>query len=147
MCASNLRQIGQGIAVFRNDNRVWPQTLAEILMGGEVNAEVFACPSSDAEKAPGLTIQEAALTLIHPKHCSYIYFPPPADAGDLAIERVLAVERVENHRGGGMNILFGDGHVNWFDSQRAQFILSELNAGHNPPRTPATLPAGAVGAR
>ena len=101
---------------------------------------MFACPSSDAEKAPGLTIQEAALTLTNPKHCSYIYFPPPADVGDVPAERVLAVERMENHKGKGMNILFGDGLVEWFDAKAAQIILDELKAGHNPPRTPATQP-------
>jgi hypothetical protein len=42
-----------------------------------------------------------------------------------------------------MNILFGDGHVEWFDAKAAQIILNELKPGHNPPRTPATQPAGA----
>lgn len=140
LCASNLRQIGQGIWVYRNDHRVWPQTFAEILIGGDMNPETFTCRSSDARKVPDLTPQEAARSLTNPKHCSYIYFPPPADAGDVDAEAVLAMERMENHESQGMSILFGDGHVEWCSATWAQFILSELKAGHNPPRTPTTRP-------
>jgi hypothetical protein len=46
-------------------------------------------------------------------------------------------ERMENHKGQGMNVLFNGDHVEWFDAQNAQFILDELKAGHNPPRWPA----------
>lgn len=144
-CLSNLRQIGHSIALYRQDYQVWPQTLAQILIGGDLNPEMFTCPSSSAERAPGTTPQEAARSLTNPKHCSYIYFPPPADAGDMDAETVLAMERMENHESQGMNILFGDGHTEWFDAKSAQFILSELKAGHNPPRRPATQPATALG--
>jgi prepilin-type processing-associated H-X9-DG protein len=139
-CAANLRIIGQAITVYRNDHGVWPQSLAEIAMGDNLNPEVFICLSSGAEKAPGATPQETARSLINPKHCSYIYFPPPPDAGDVNPDRILAVERMANHNGKGMNILFADGHAEWLDAQEAQAVLDALKAGHNPPLRPTTRP-------
>lgn len=141
MCASNLRQIGQGMALYHHDHRVWPQTLAQIMVGAGINAECFTCPSSGTEKALVATTQEAVQALASPKHCSYVYFPAPADAKSFPAETVLIVERLENHSHQGMNVLFGDGHAEWFDLKTSQFILNELNAGHNPPRWPTTRPA------
>lgn len=139
-CASNMQQLAQSVALYRNDYHVWPQTLGDILIGGDLNPDFFTCPSSSAEQARGLTIQEAAQTLTDPKHGSYIYYPPPPDAGDLDPKIVLMVERPENHKGDGMNVLFADGHVEWFRQPDFQRVLAELQAGHNPPRWPATQP-------
>jgi prepilin-type processing-associated H-X9-DG protein len=46
---------------------------------------------------------------------------------------VLAYEQVTNHNKKGMNVLYGDGSVNWIDPNKAQYLLSE-KAGRNPPR-------------
>ena len=146
-CGAHLRIIEQGISLYRHDHGVWPQTLAEILIAGDLNPEVFTCQSSGANKAPVQTLEEAARSLTNPKHCSYLYFPPPADAGDVDVKTVLAAERMANHQNKGMNILFADGHTEWFDVKAAEFIISELKAGHNPPRWPATQPANTPAAR
>ena len=140
-CASTLRQIGQDIALYQNDHGVWPQSLAQIMMGGDLSAELFVCPSSGATPAGGATVQEAAKALANPKHCSFVYFPPLPGAGDLSPDAILVVERMVNHEGEGMNVLFADGHVEWCWRPEAQRILSELQAGHNPPREPVTRPS------
>lgn len=140
-CASNLRQIWQGMMLYHRDHRAWPQSPADLFLNADVNSEVFICRSSDAEVARGPMLQ-VAQALSDPKHCSYIYLPPPDDAADLPAERVIAVERMENHNGKGMNILYADGHVQWHDAQAAQQIVRELKAGHNPPHRPATQPGG-----
>jgi prepilin-type processing-associated H-X9-DG protein len=68
-----------------------------------------------------------------PGHLSYVYL----GKGRNMMTRnnvVLAHEAPSNHANQGMNVLFGDGHVDWFDAQSAPRLLGELQAGHNPPR-------------
>ena len=146
-CASNLRSIGQVIAMYQYDHRVWPQTFGEILIDGDLEAEVFTCPQGDARRASVPTTQAAALSLANPQHCSYIYFPPPPGAKTVSPNWIFAIERMENHSRTGINVLFGDGHVEWLDKKAAEFIISELNAGRNPPRWPTTRPAKASSAQ
>jgi prepilin-type processing-associated H-X9-DG protein len=140
-CSSHLRQIGQGVALYRSVHRVWPQSLAQIMVDTELSAKCFVCPSSGAKPAGGATVREMAQALTNPKHCSFIYFPPPPDAGDLSPDAILAIERMENHEGEGMNVLFADGYVEWHDRRTSQHVIDELRTGHNPPRKPATRPS------
>jgi prepilin-type processing-associated H-X9-DG protein len=46
---------------------------------------------------------------------------------------VSAYEPLSNHDGRGMNVLFGDGHVEWIESPVAEAVEAQLRAGHNPP--------------
>jgi hypothetical protein len=39
-----------------------------------------------------------------------------------------------NHGGDGLNVLYGNGHVDWVPPRDATYLLSELQAGFNPPR-------------
>jgi prepilin-type processing-associated H-X9-DG protein len=77
-----------------------------------------------------------------PMHISYIYCGAgftsrgPANA-------VLAYEPLSNHDGDGTNVLYGDGHVSFLDRKETDYLIAELQAGHNPPRDPpASSPAG-----
>jgi prepilin-type processing-associated H-X9-DG protein len=49
---------------------------------------------------------------------------------------VLAYEHMSNHKNNGMNVLYGDGSVQWLEKAEAERVLSELQQGHNPPRSP-----------
>jgi prepilin-type processing-associated H-X9-DG protein len=124
-CLMNLRQIGQGLLLYANDNHgKYPDDLS-ILVLNDLDAGKLICPSSDDDKAVGKTVQETAANVKMPHHCSYFYFGKglvePIDP-----ERVIAVERLENHDGQGVNVLFGDGHVDWFARKAAQEILRKL---------------------
>jgi prepilin-type processing-associated H-X9-DG protein len=39
-----------------------------------------------------------------------------------------------NHDGDGFNLLFADGHVEFYGRRDANRLADELQAGHNPPR-------------
>ena len=113
----------------------YPQDFTALLLTQDLTSEVFVCYATDDERADGPTIQAVAEKLSAGGHLSYVYtgkgmtLNSPADA-------VLAYEPLSNH-GGGMNVLFADGRVNWIDPVQGRKLLAELAAGHNPPRVAA----------
>ena len=132
-CRSNLRQIGQGVQMYANENRgAFPPDFATLVLTQELTAEVFVCYSTNDTRATGATTQAVAANLTAGGHLSYVYtgkgltMQSPAGA-------VVAYEPPSNH--GGINVLYADGHVAWLSAQQAQAVLTELAAGHNPPRT------------
>jgi hypothetical protein len=138
-CASHLRQIGQAMMLYANENGgQHPPTLEPLLATQDITSEVFCCPSSNAIKAEGATPQQVAQALAaNPaKHLSYVYIgphrnpPPPLSRRG----RVVCYEPLDNHDGDGMNVLYENGSVEWLDEKRAKHALAELTAGHNPPR-------------
>ena len=133
-CASNLRQIGQGIMLYAWDHQGrWPDTLDELIVKADLPPYVFVCPSSYATAAPGATSEEQARNLYNGGHLSFVYLGKglrdPVDA-----DRVIAYEVPGHHETPGMNVLFGDGHVEWFNEPMAKQILADLAAGWNPPK-------------
>jgi predicted Zn finger-like uncharacterized protein/prepilin-type processing-associated H-X9-DG protein len=132
-CASNLRQIGQALLLYGNDNRgVYPPDFPPLLLTQDITSEVFVCPSTDATPAaPGGTPQQAAAAL-H-QHCTYVYLP--GHNYNASAETVIAYEPITNHDGDGSNFLYGDGHVSFETKQTAAAMIKSLEAGQNPPAT------------
>lgn len=133
-CGAHLKAIGQAILLYaRHHQGRYPDSLGELVTEGLTPAD-FICPESDDEPAnPAPTTQATIAGIDIPGHLSYIYLAqgrtPTTPRGDL----VLAYEPLSNHQAKGMNILFGDGHVEWFNPQLAAKWLPQLSAGHNPP--------------
>ena len=113
-CASNLRQIGQAILLYAHDNGGhYPQKLGQLLTTQDITVEVFTCPSSNDEKAPGETpVQQAAKLETEPRHLSYIYVGHDLTSQSPA-ETPVCYEAIDNHDNDGSNVLFVDGHVEW----------------------------------
>jgi prepilin-type processing-associated H-X9-DG protein len=113
----------------------YPKRFEDLLLTQDVTAEVFICPSSQGERAPGQTPLEQAQHLSDPLHMTYVYvgkgMTRPAARAD---ETILAYERAENHAGQGMHFLYADGHVEFWGNQTAAHLTAEIAAGHNPPR-------------
>ena len=111
----------------------YPPGLAHLALTGDLDAFQFVCPSSQDEQATGATPDELVENLSEPGHLSYVY-----TAGGLkspAPDRaVLAHEHLENHTGDGINVLYGDGRVEFVGKAEAEHVMAELAAGHNPPR-------------
>lgn len=112
-CASNLREIGQAILLYANDHGgAFPSDFGRLLIHGNLNPEIFTCPSSNQDKAIAPTTREVAALLKHPDHCSYVYLAAGLTRAAPA-DTVIVVERVENHEQEGVNVLTADGNVKW----------------------------------
>lgn len=140
-CGSNLRQIGQALSLYAEAHGGrFPHTLDALLGDNpDLTGAVFVCPSANDTAAPGATPQERARHLrSEPHHLSYIYAAADLPAASVSPNHVLAYEPLANHQNAGMNVLFGDGHVDFVDRKFAEHLIAEVMSGHNPPRAPTT---------
>lgn len=123
-----MRQIGQALLLYANENEGrYPAALEPLLLTQDITPDVFCCPSSYDTPAPGASVEERSNALLQGVHLSYIYLghekgaQAPADA-------VILYEPLANHDGDGMNILFGDGHVEFVDAQTAQKLIRDATS-------------------
>ncbi len=135
-CGSNLRQIGQAISLYANENQGrYPDKLGDLIVE-DMTTAAFICPASnDDPAAPGPTTQASSANVHAGGHLSYIYLGKGL-IGTQSATMVIAYEPLTNHANTGMNVLFGDGHVEFFHVPAATTLIAELNAGQNPPKTP-----------
>jgi len=122
-CSSHLRQIGQGLLLYRLDHGKYPDDLAEVLLDTGLEPEVLCCPATADEPAEGKTREEMVENARKKGHCSYIYFcKGRVEVGD---DDVMVSESLSNHRDG-INAVFGDGHCEWIRRQDAEELLAKL---------------------
>ena len=132
-CASNLLQIGQGIALYANDHGGrFPDDLSLLVLHADLSPGALICASSIEEQATGETVEEVAANSIKRGHCSFIYVGRGL-TWPAAEDLIVAYEYDENHEGQGMNILFADGHVEWFTMEVAKGLIAKQQT--NPPTT------------
>ncbi len=132
-CSSNLRQIGQGLYLYAQDNgSAFPTDLAPTMTAYLIHPVVFLCPASSETQLDGPSIQANPAKLLQ-GHCSYIHV-----GRDLTTqsnpECVVAFEDPANHGMRGANVLYADGHVDWMLLHSFANFVFELQQGYNPPR-------------
>ncbi len=126
-CGSNLRQIALALTMHANEHGgKYPDDFAELFGDGfDLYPSALVCPSTNDEPAIGATTQAVIADFATPHHCSYVYLGKGLSQ-PLSSDRVMALESLVNHQGEGMNVLFGDMHVEWLDKAQADTLLAKL---------------------
>jgi hypothetical protein len=151
-CAGNLQQIGMALQIYANGSGgTFPDTLDALVLDGTIVADMLVCPSAAGHTvAPGKTSAERVANLAKGAHQSYVYLGKGVTL--TSGRQVLAYEPPAHHGGGGLNVLFSDGTVQFLPTATAQTAIPQLAAATQPggavgTQVPAaqTQPAGAVG--
>ena len=134
-CASNERQIGMAIMLYANENKgKYPPDLGTLLRTQDITVEVFTCPSSGNTIPPEVKTgpMDVQVAWVNGS-ASYVYLGAGMK-NTAGAEQVVAYEKEDDHDQDGMNILYGDGHVEWQPMFRAR---EELQKAQNKPAAPA----------
>lgn len=126
--AANLRQIGQGIMLYRVDNKKMPADLGQILTNAEMSANVFI-NSAWSELPPEveqMTSEQQAEWVN--ANSDYIYIGASLKGFENA-EHILAYEDPEKSGGEGINVLYMDGHVEWRSDTQAIVNQAQAQVG------------------
>jgi prepilin-type processing-associated H-X9-DG protein len=125
-CASNMRQVGQAILLYANEHKGnYPPDLGTLTMTEDIGPIVFLCPDSNKslpKDMDNMTPEQKADWVN--RNSDYVYvgqdmnFNGPPD-------RVVMYENIQDH-GQGMNMLYGDGHVEFQMRQVAQQLINGL---------------------
>jgi len=124
-CASNMRQVGQGMLLYANDHKgKYPDTLGQ-LVEADINPLVFVCPSGNTAPPPP-EIQRDAKKVAEwiNTNSDYVYLGAGL-TNNTPADQILAYEKLNDHDQQGMNLLFGDGHVEWEIAPRAMQRIQE----------------------
>ncbi len=113
-CASNMRQMGQGVLLYANDHKgKYPEMLGD-LVEADLNWQVFVCPDVNTQPPPPDVQRDPKKRAAWiNQNASYVYLGGNMN-GNLPADRILMYEK-ENHGPQGLNVLFNDGHVEWMD--------------------------------
>ncbi|HEY7088926.1 MAG TPA: H-X9-DG-CTERM domain-containing protein, partial [Tepidisphaeraceae bacterium] len=127
-CASNMRQIGQAMLLYANEHKgAYPATMGELLQE-EITPNCFLCPTRGTNVPPQIDLAEPAIKAGWVDSSSdYVYVAAGKNVNmkNLA-ESVVLYERPGDHGGDGINMLFGDGHVEFVQMGRAQAMIAQL---------------------
>lgn len=136
ICASHLRQIGQGMLLYSNEYKgAYPDSFARLIQLEDCEPEIFVCGSSNDTPARGPNLQVVLNSFAQPGHCSYTYLGSGLTIFTVSPDTVVAYETLSNHSDPGAAVLFGDGAVHIVDQQWMAQLEAKLKA-----RGPTTMP-------
>lgn len=111
-CASNQRQIGQAILMYANEHRgKYPDDMGTLVKTEDIVVNVFICPSSNNALPPEvgqMTLDQRVAWVT--EHSDFVYLGKGQTTAAPA-DRIILYEKPGAHDADGMNMLYGDGHV------------------------------------
>jgi prepilin-type processing-associated H-X9-DG protein len=127
-CASNMRQIGQAIQLYANENKgKYPPNLATLVKTEDISPEVFTCPSENTPTPKPDEVDTKG---------DYIYVGQGLDT-TATPDIIVLYEKPDAHDKDGMNVLYADGHVEFFSKngiatarEMSQKALDEWKRAH-----------------
>jgi prepilin-type processing-associated H-X9-DG protein len=123
--ASNLRQIGQGMLLYSNENKgKYPADFGELLLTQDLTAQVFINPQAKTKLPRGKDLKAMAAWVKDNSDYEYLGAGKNNQAGP---DVILAHEKIRPGDAG-INILYGDGHVEWNVIGVAQEQLAKQRA-------------------
>jgi hypothetical protein len=129
LCMDRLGQIGDALRGYAgaHDGRL-PDGFADLLASGDAAPDLFICPSTNDKVADGDTPEALLADFARPDHCSYLYHGG-SDMDSLPASYVLAHDVTTNHNEDGIQVLYGDGTVEWVPKHSVEWVLRGLTAG------------------
>ncbi|HEY2586912.1 MAG TPA: H-X9-DG-CTERM domain-containing protein [Tepidisphaeraceae bacterium] len=125
--ASNLRQIGLGAMMYANENQgQFPADLATMVKKEDLGPSVFIDPRSGTAPPPPGNVDAMAQWV--EEHSDYVWLGKGKNANKVTPETVLAHEKLEGNTEG-INVLFGDGHVEFMNIPEAQRAIERAKPG------------------
>jgi prepilin-type processing-associated H-X9-DG protein len=124
-CASNMRQIGQAILLYSNDNRgKYPDDAGTLIKTEDITIDVFTCPSGDVEPPADVLNGPVDIKVAWVNGSSPYTYVGKGLNNAAGADVLVLYERETDHDGDGMNMLFGDGHVEWNSMDAAKQIIA-----------------------
>ena len=113
----------------------YPPDLATLARTEDLTTYVFIAPSQHCV-APENRDARGEWTKIVPGslNCTYFYPYRPDFTDQMAANSVVLYEPQALNDGRGANVLYADGHTKWLDAKTATTVISQVEAGINPPK-------------
>lgn len=119
--AANLRQVGLAMMVYANTHQgAFPKSLGELVLTGDLPAEACLDPAK-GRAVPALDREGLAAWV--DQNTDYVYLgagkKDPAGATTVLVHEKIRPDSVQ------VQILFGDGHVEWLPVDRARQVIGK----------------------
>jgi hypothetical protein len=137
-CAAGLRQIGLATHRYLEAHGQMPQRLSDLL-DQDLAPDVFVCSASKHAPPTREQLHENPLMLDDSTGSSYTYVPLMKN--QRTPDYIQAFDTFEHRERRGINVLFGDGRVDWvYDGPTIQHLRDDYAAGVRPLRVRPALP-------
>jgi prepilin-type processing-associated H-X9-DG protein len=115
-CQATMRQIREALWHYAKRNEALPERLDDVVNEIPITRETFLCPAEHG------SFNEAAAAT-QPFRTDYIYVGRGLK-WPVEPKTVLMYESLGHHDEEGINVLYGDGHVEWVEEKEAKKLIA-----------------------